>query len=172
MSCAALWIVATRALEIVHWAFTRTVFGRNTCMYSRVRCTLYMALSGSIGVERSRSRMVCRSQYARQNKGQAKDPRADDSLAFKFQPPHRGSLPLPRGDLPFSRSPRLIRLHHTRNTPLILPDGCNSRTFGTCLSGKSLLHPGVRHACHEGQGAAQHPIPLLHRMWCVQETTS
>jgi hypothetical protein len=41
-----------------------------------------------------------------------------------------------RGDLPFPRPSHLIRLHYACNTPLILPDGCDCRKFGTCLFGR------------------------------------
>jgi hypothetical protein len=86
-------------------------------------------------------------------------------LASNFQLPHRGSLPFPRGDLPFPPTPHLIHSHHPHNTPLILPDDCNSRTFGTCLFGEVLIGMNTCHAYQ--QGTAQHPIPLFHRMRCV-----
>jgi hypothetical protein len=126
-------IVATRILQWSTRRSPRMLFGTSACMYSRVRCTLYMALSGSTGVKRSRGRVAGVSMQ-----GETQAEQRISGLTIPWLSSFRlcGSLPLPRGDLPFPRPPHLIRLHYACNTPLILPDGCDSRKFGTCLFGR------------------------------------
>jgi hypothetical protein len=127
-------IVATRILQWSTRRSPRMLFGRSTCMHSRVRCTLYIALSGSTGVKRSRSRIAGVSMQ-----GETKAERRISGLTIPWLSSFRlveAFLFHVETFLPFPRPPHLIRLHYACNTPLVLPDGCDCRKFGTCLFGR------------------------------------